>query len=106
MFSSIGSTYCTCSTDALSHLAHVVGLDQNTQSAKLNQFFNTAGFHMPCTKLGTLIKNMALVCVYVVQLNGLSTDINIKDTTYSCQFYYEYDLTIFSVAVQLWILGF
>ena len=35
--SSCGSTYCTCSADAL----HV---HQNAQSAKLNQYFNTAGY--------------------------------------------------------------
>jgi hypothetical protein len=35
----------------LSHPAHVVGLDQNAQSAKLNQYFNTTRLHMPCTVL-------------------------------------------------------
>jgi hypothetical protein len=48
--SSSGSIYCTCSADGLSHPAHVVGLDQNAQSAKLNQYFNTADFicHVQC----------------------------------------------------------
>ena len=35
--SSCGSTYCTCSADALR-------VHQNAQSAKLNQYFNTAGY--------------------------------------------------------------
>ena len=35
--SSCGSTYCTCSADALR-------VYQNAQSAKLNQYFNTAGY--------------------------------------------------------------
>ena len=34
---SCGSTYCTCSADALR-------VHQNAQSAKLNQYFNTAGY--------------------------------------------------------------
>ena len=34
---SCGSTYCTCSADALR-------VYQNAQSAKLNQYFNTAGY--------------------------------------------------------------
>jgi hypothetical protein len=40
-------------------------LDQNTQSAKLNQYFITAGFHMPCTVLGTLRTTTALVRVFI-----------------------------------------
>ena len=35
--SSCGSTYCTCSADPLR-------VHQNAQSAKLNQYFNTAGY--------------------------------------------------------------
>ena len=35
--SSCGSTYCTCSADALR-------VHQNAQSANLNQYFNTAGY--------------------------------------------------------------
>ena len=35
--SSCGSTYCACSADALR-------VHQNAQSAKLNQYFNTAGY--------------------------------------------------------------
>ena len=35
--SSCGSTYCTCSADALR-------VHQNAQSAKLNQYFNTTGY--------------------------------------------------------------
>jgi hypothetical protein len=46
--------YCSCSTDALSHPAHVAGLDQNAQTAKLNRYFNTDGFHTSCTVIGTL----------------------------------------------------
>ena len=38
--SSCGSTYCTCSDDALR-------VYQNAQSAKLNQYFNTAGYSCP-----------------------------------------------------------
>ena len=36
-WTSCGSTYCTCSDDSLR-------LHQNAQSAKLNQYFNTAGY--------------------------------------------------------------
>jgi hypothetical protein len=45
VWSSSRSTHCTCSADALSHPARVVGLDQNAQSAKLSQHFNKAGIH-------------------------------------------------------------
>jgi hypothetical protein len=50
VWSSSGFMYCTCSADGLSYSAYVVGLDQNTQSEKLNQYFNTAGFicHVQC----------------------------------------------------------
>jgi hypothetical protein len=65
VWSSGGSMYCICLADGLSHLAHVVGLDQNAQSAKLNQSFNTTGFHMPCTVLGTLRTTTALVRVFM-----------------------------------------
>jgi hypothetical protein len=65
VWSSSGSTYCTCSVDGLSHPAHVVALDQNAQSAKLNQYFNTNGFHMPYTVLGTLRTTTALVRVFM-----------------------------------------
>jgi hypothetical protein len=65
VWSSSSSTYCTCSADALLHPAHVVGLDQHAQSAKLNQYFNTAGFHMPCTVVGTLRTTTALVQVFM-----------------------------------------
>jgi hypothetical protein len=65
VWSSSGSMYRTCSADGLSHPAHVVGLDQDAQSAKLNQYFNTAGFHMPCTLLGTLSTTTALVRVFM-----------------------------------------
>ena len=37
MRSSCGSTYCTCSADALR-------VHHNAQSGKLNQYFNTAGY--------------------------------------------------------------
>ena len=37
VWSSCSSTYCTCSADALR-------VYQNAQSAKLNQYFNTAGY--------------------------------------------------------------
>jgi hypothetical protein len=96
VWSSSSSMYCTCSADGLSHPAHVVGLDQNAQSAKLNQYFNTTGFHMPCTVLGTLRTTTSLVRVFMYfnlmalchsYVNYmLSTDINITQTTYSCQF--------------------
>jgi hypothetical protein len=60
-----GSMYWTCSADGLSHPAHVADLDQNEQSAKLNQYFNTAGFHMPCIVLGTLWATTVLVRVFM-----------------------------------------
>jgi hypothetical protein len=65
VWSCSGSLYCTCLADGLSHHVHVVGLDRNARSAKLNQYFNTVGFHMPCTVLGTLRTTTALVRVFM-----------------------------------------
>jgi hypothetical protein len=68
-----GSTYCTCSADALSHPAHIVGLDPNAQSAKLNQYFNTAGFHVMYSAWNPKDNYSIGASVYIVQFNGFVT---------------------------------
>jgi hypothetical protein len=84
------------SAEALSHAAHVVGLDENAHSATLNQYFNKPGYHMPCTVLRTLSRSTTLVRVFMwfslmalchSHINYLlSTGINIIETKYSCRF--------------------
>jgi hypothetical protein len=87
--SSCGSTYCTCSVDALRvHCA--------CPSFVYRQLSHAATLVSTCIVLGTLRTTTALMrSVYVVQCKAvchscvnymLSTDINITETTYSCQF--------------------
>ena len=88
--SSCGSTYCTSSADALR-------VHQNAQSAKLNQYFNTVGYSCDMYSAWKPKDDYGVnASAYVVQCNGFSchsyvnymlgTDINITETTYSCQF--------------------
>ena len=56
--SSCGSTYCTCSADALR-------VHQNAQSAKLNQYSILLDIHVPCKVLGTLRTTTALMLVFM-----------------------------------------
>ena len=62
--SSCGSTYCTCSADALR-------VHQNAQSAKLNQFFNTARYSCSMQSAWNPKDDYGVnASVYVVQCNG------------------------------------
>ena len=58
------STYCTCSADALR-------VHQNAQSAKLNQYFNTAGYSCAMQSAWKPNDDYGVnASVYVVQRNG------------------------------------
>jgi hypothetical protein len=71
VWSSSGSAYCTCSADALSHPAHVVGLDKNAQSAKLKSVLQYSWISNAMYSAWNHKDNYGIsASVYVLQFNG------------------------------------
>jgi hypothetical protein len=99
VWASVGLTYCTPSVTPYSSTAHARQQDITLHCSQ-RKVALTSQDNISCglrKVLGNLRQYDSSVRVFVVQFNGfmsqvilmLSTDINITETTYCCQFQYE-----------------